>query len=53
MLWMALTGGGTRLIPAADGWWALNLARDADLVPALTQAPAGDDPWQASGLPNP
>jgi hypothetical protein len=39
-------GGGTRLIPAADGWWALNLARDADLVPALTQAPAGDDPWQ-------
>jgi hypothetical protein len=39
-------GGGTRLIRAADGWWALNLARDADLVPALTAAAASDDPWQ-------
>ncbi len=40
-------GGGTRLLRAADGWWALNLARDADLVPALTQAAAGDpaDAW--------
>jgi hypothetical protein len=30
-------GGGTRLVRAADGWWALNLARDLDLVPALVQ----------------
>jgi hypothetical protein len=39
-------GGGTRLIRAADGWWALNLARDVDLVPALTEAAAGDDEWR-------
>jgi len=40
-------GGGTRLLPAADGWWALNLARDRDLVPALTAClPTGDDAWQ-------
>jgi hypothetical protein len=40
-------GGGTRLLRAADGWWALNLARDADLVPALTQTAAGHaaDAW--------
>ena len=39
-------GEGTRLLPAADGWWALNLARDADLMPALTATPASDDPWR-------
>jgi hypothetical protein len=49
-------GGGTRLMAAADGWWALNLARDRDLVPALTSGVAGDDPWQQAerwgrGLP--
>jgi hypothetical protein len=40
-------GGGTRLLPCADGWCALNLARGADLVPALTGHPAGEDPWAA------
>jgi len=39
-------GGGTRLIRAAEGWWALNLARDADLVPALTARVAGNNEWQ-------
>jgi hypothetical protein len=39
-------GGGTRLIRGADGWWALNLARDADLVPALTARIASADEWQ-------
>ena len=38
-------GGGTRLIRAADGWWALNLSRDADLVPALVEGDAGPDSW--------
>jgi hypothetical protein len=40
-------GGGTRLLSAADNWWALNLSRDADLVPALTSRPVGSDPWRA------
>ena len=39
-------GEGTRLLRAADGWWALNLARDVDLVPALVSAPATGDPWR-------
>jgi hypothetical protein len=40
-------GGATRLLPARDGWWALNLARDGDLVPALIGAVPVDhaDPW--------
>lgn len=40
------TGGAARLMPAADGWFALNLPRDSDLdlVPALTEL-AGPDPW--------
>jgi len=40
--------GSCRLLPAADGWVAVNLARadDIDLIPALTGAgPA--DPWAA------
>jgi hypothetical protein len=40
-------GGGTRLLRAADNWWALNLARDADVVPALVQEDPGDDVWEA------
>jgi hypothetical protein len=41
-------GGGTRLLPAADGWFALNLARDADLLPALLGVDAqsiAEDAW--------
>lgn len=41
-------GGAARLLPAADGWVAVNLARvdDVDLVPAWLEIdePAGD-PW--------
>lgn len=41
------TGGACRALRAADGWWALSLARpeDVELVPALTGAPV-DDPWR-------
>jgi len=42
-------GGHCRLLPARDGWLALNLARpdDRDLLPAWLEAetPAGEDPW--------
>jgi hypothetical protein len=41
-------GGATRLLPAADGWVALSLARDDDLalVPALLEDDrAIRDPW--------
>lgn len=41
-------GGTTRLIPAADGWWAVTLSRadDVGAVPALLESPAaGNDPW--------
>lgn len=43
-------GGATRLIAAADGWWALTLSRPDDVgaVPALVESderPA--DPWPA------
>jgi hypothetical protein len=43
-------GGATRLMSAADGWWALNLARDLDLVPALLETGDVDsinlaEPW--------
>lgn len=42
-------GGSTRLLQAADGWWALNLARAADveLVPALVGHPVGADAWES------
>lgn len=46
-----------RLVRAADGWIALNLARpeDAELIPAWLETAAADDPWalveaQAPGL---
>jgi CoA transferase family III len=41
-------GGATRLLRAADGWIALNLARadDRDLVGALVEEPVVVDPWQ-------
>lgn len=40
-------GGAGRLLPAADGWLAMSLARPSDfeLIPALTSSPAGADPW--------
>ncbi|WP_371869001.1 CoA transferase [Mycobacterium botniense] len=41
-------GGATRLLAAADGWWALTLSRpdDIDAVPALLEsATVGRDPW--------
>lgn len=39
-------GTDARLLRAADGWWALNLARpsDVELVPALVEDPV-DDAW--------
>lgn len=44
-------GGAARLLPAADGWVAVSLARpdDVDLVPAWTSAevPVAADPWPA------
>ena len=42
-------GGATRLMPGADGWCALTLARpdDLDAVPALVCAEVITDPWQA------
>lgn len=40
-------GGGTRLLPAADRWWTLNLARDVHLVEALVERRVAGDPWQA------
>lgn len=40
-------GGTCRLVPAADGWLAVNLARpdDVDAVPAWLREPTGPDPW--------
>lgn len=41
-------GGASRLLAAADGWWALTLSRadDLDAVPALLELPdVGPDPW--------
>ncbi|MET3859395.1 hypothetical protein ABIE38_000292 [Dietzia sp. 2505] len=37
-------GGEARLLRAADGWWAVNLARpsDVELVPALVEREVGD-----------
>jgi CoA-transferase family III len=42
-------GGAGRLLPAADGWVAVNLPRDDDLaaVPAWLEVEATDDPWAA------
>ncbi|MBV8929100.1 MAG: CoA transferase [Mycobacteriaceae bacterium] len=41
-------GGSSRLLAAADHWWALTLSRpdDVDAVPALLELPdASTDPW--------
>jgi hypothetical protein len=42
-------GGASRILPTADGWWALTLSRpdDVDAVPALVEADAVADPWRA------
>lgn len=42
-------GGASRILPTADGWWALTLSRpdDVDAVPALVEADATADPWLA------
>ena len=42
-------GGAGRLLPAADGWVAVNLPREDDLaaVPAWLEVDATDDPWAA------
>ncbi len=42
-------GGRCRLVRAADGWVAVNLAReeDVELVPAVVGEPIAGDPWSA------
>ncbi|BBX23901.1 CoA transferase [Mycolicibacter terrae] len=42
-------GGASRLLGAADGWWALTLSRpdDIDAVPALIEAEGPGEPWGA------
>jgi crotonobetainyl-CoA:carnitine CoA-transferase CaiB-like acyl-CoA transferase len=42
-------GGSCRLLPAGNGWVAVNLARPDDVaaVPALTQEDGKGDPWDA------
>jgi CoA-transferase family III len=43
-------GGATRLLAAADSWWALTLSRpdDVEAVPALLErSDIDDDPWPA------
>lgn len=42
-------GGASRLLAAADGWWALTLSRpdDIDAVPALIEAECPGEPWGA------
>lgn len=42
-------GGASRLLTAADGWWALTLSRpdDIDAVPALIEAECPGEPWGA------
>lgn len=44
------SGGSCRLLPAADGWLALNLARDSDrdLIPAWLETETAHD-WQSLG----
>jgi crotonobetainyl-CoA:carnitine CoA-transferase CaiB-like acyl-CoA transferase len=41
--------GSCRLLRAADGWVAVNLARpsDVELIPALLERPVPGDPWPA------
>ncbi len=40
-------GGHCRILGAADGWLAVNLARpeDAELLPAWLERPCDEDPW--------
>jgi hypothetical protein len=38
-------GGQARLLPCADGWWTVNLARDLDLLPAMIGREV-QDPWR-------
>ena len=40
-------GGATRLLPTADGWWAVALPRDDDIaaLPALMEIDKVTDPW--------
>lgn len=40
-------GGAFRMLPTRDGWVGLSLSRptDLELVPALVEGPAGEDPW--------
>jgi crotonobetainyl-CoA:carnitine CoA-transferase CaiB-like acyl-CoA transferase len=42
-------GGSCRLLPSANGWVAVNLARpeDVDAVPAITEEDGKRDPWEA------
>ncbi len=42
-------GGRCRLLRAADGWVAVNLARpeDVEVVPAVVGGPVPEDPWAA------
>jgi hypothetical protein len=42
-------GGSFRMVPTADGWLGLSLAREADrgLLPALVEAPVEGDGWMA------
>jgi crotonobetainyl-CoA:carnitine CoA-transferase CaiB-like acyl-CoA transferase len=44
----ASAGGASRLLAAADGWWAITLSRaeDLDAVPALIEAEC-PEPWAA------
>ena len=40
-------GGGCRLLPARDGWLAVNLARESDreMLEAWLETDAAEDPW--------
>lgn len=42
-------GGASRLLAAADGWWAITLSRpdDVDAVPALVESDRVGEPWAA------
>src|SRR3712207_1994953 len=45
----ASLNGTCRLLPTAEGWMALSLARpdDVELLPAWLEADVGPDPWGA------
>jgi hypothetical protein len=43
-------GGGTGLLRCADAWFALNLSRDADLVPALVEGAASEGAGEEGDL---